>query len=87
MNKDNIAMGIMTVISIIVITGGVYITEQAGLYFNTLVYTRSIFAIGIAVGLFIFMCSQYVGFYLTNIAKWLRSKKQQWELNNESNKN
>lgn len=87
MTKKDILRGIITIASIFMIVSSMHGINQLGIYFNNLEYTRGIFNLGMITGLLIFGCSGFVKDYLMDVIRWLKSKKQQRGLNNESNKN
>ena len=75
MDKNDITMGAIAIISIFVIVVCIYMVDQMGINTDTIKYTRTIFGIGIATGLFMSGCGRILGFYLTNVIKKLKSKR------------
>ena len=78
MDKNDMTMGAMAIISIFVIVVCVYVINQMGTNTDTIKYTRTIFGIGIATGFFMSGCGRILGFYLTNVIKKLKSKRCDW---------
>lgn len=71
MEKENYILGIAIITAIVLIAGCIGFVEILGEYLSNVVCARTIFGVGIFVGVMILWAAQLFGYFLT---KWKNKK-------------